>query len=429
MVFKTDSYQSVDYAFTKLCQNIQPCLETALVPVFESKGCVLKEDIISNNNIPPYSSSHMDGFALKSEDTIHASESNPITLKISNGKSLLGVPPSDVIKSGESYRIQTGGYLPNTTDAVVPIEHVRAVGYDSIEVLSPTKKGSFVYPAGSDIKEGEKVLHKGQVLRAQEMALLAFLNISMVPIFRKPIIAIIPTGTELIDDVEENKKSKTQKIVNTNGPILSCIIEELGGIPLNFAVTPDKMDILGKNIKMALLKSDIVITLGGSSVGEHDIVETTINSFGTPGVLIHGVKLDRGRVSGLGVIDGKPIFILPGPIQGALNAFIVFVRPLVRMFSGLSEKSDVKIVATITENWQARKKFSDFTKILYVNVSRSDDSFLAKPIVGETQSISLLTKSNGYIIIPEIVTSINADEKAEVNLLPGFSYIGDSWIC
>ncbi|MEJ7641617.1 MAG: molybdopterin molybdotransferase MoeA [Candidatus Nitrosocosmicus sp.] len=429
MVFKNDSYRSVNYAFTKLCQNMQPCLETALVPVFESKGCVLKEDVISNNNIPPYSSSHMDGFALKSEDTIHASESNPIALKISNGKSILGVPPSDVLKSGESYRIQTGGYLPNSTDAVVPVEHVRIVGYDSIEILSPTKKGSFVYPAGTDIKEGEKVLSKGQVLRAQEMALLAFLNISMVPTFRKPIIAIIPTGTELTDDVEENKKNKTQKIINTNGPILSCIIEEMGGIPLNFAVTPDKMDILEKNIKIALKKSDIVITLGGSSVGEHDIVETTINSFGTPGVLVHGVKLDRGRVSGLGVINGKPIFMLPGPIQGALNAFIVFVRPLVRMLSGLSQKSDVEIVATITENWQARKKFFDFTKILYVNVSRNDDRFLAKPVIGETQSMSLLTKSNGYIIIPEEVTSINAGEKYEVNLLPGFSYIGDSWIC
>jgi molybdopterin molybdotransferase len=429
MVFKTDSYRSVDYAFTKLCQHIQPCLETTLVPVFESKGCVLKEDIISNNNIPAYPSSHMDGFALKSEDTIHASESNPVTLQISNSKSILGVPPSALLKPGESYRIQTGGYLPNATNAVVPIEHVKIIGPDSIQILSPTKKGSFVYPAGTDIKEGEKVLSKGQVLRAQEMALLAFLNISMVPIFRKPIIAIIPTGTELTDDVEENKKSKTQKIVNTNGPILSCIIKEMGGVTLNFAVTPDKIDILQNNIKMALIKCDIVITLGGSSVGEHDIVEATINSFGRPGVFIHGVKLDRGRVSGLGVIDGKPICMLPGPIQGALNAFIVFVRPLVRMFSGLNQKSDLKIVATITENWQARKKFANFTKILYVSVFRDEEMFLAKPIVGETQSMSLLTKSNGYVIIPERVTSINAGEKIEVNLLPGFSYIGDSWIC
>ncbi|HYO06411.1 MAG TPA: molybdopterin-binding protein, partial [Phototrophicaceae bacterium] len=248
----------MDYAFAKLYQNIQPCLETALIPVFESKGYVLGEDIISNNSIPPYPSSHMDGFALKSDDTILASDYRPITLKISNCRSILGIPPSEVLKSGESFRIQTGGYLPNPTDAVVPIEHVRIAGSDSIEIYSPSKKGSFVYPAGSDIKEGEKVLSKGQILRAQEMALLAFLHIGMVPVFRKPVIAIIPTGTELTDDVEENKKSKTQKIINTNGPILSCIIEETGGKPLNFGVTPDKVDVLEKNIKMALIKSDIV---------------------------------------------------------------------------------------------------------------------------------------------------------------------------
>lgn len=429
MIFKPDSYHSVDYAFTKLYQHIKPCLETVLVPVFESKGCVLKEDITANNNIPPYSSSHMDGFALKSEDTIQASEFNPIKLKISNSKSILGIPPTDVLRPGESCRIQTGGYLPYPTDAVVPIENVKIVNYDSIEIFSPTEKGSFVYPAGTDFKEREKILLKGQILRAQDMALLALLNINMVPIFRKPIIAIIPTGTELTDDVDENKKNKTQKIINTNSPILSCIIEEIGGIPLNFAVTPDKTDILEKNIKIALIRSDIVITLGGSSVGEQDIVETTINSFGAPGILVHGVKLDRGRVSGLGVINGKPIIILPGPIQGALNAFIVFVRPLVRIYSGLTQKSDVKIVATITENWQARKKFFNFAKVLYVNVSRDEAEFLAKPIIGETQSLSLLIKSNGYVIIPEKVTDINAGEKIEVNLLPGFSYIKDSWIC
>src|SRR5215210_673450 len=112
MIFKTDSYQSVDYAFRKLFEHIKPCLETEFVPVFESKGCVLKEDIVTNSNMPPYSSSHMDGFALKYEETVHASEFNPIIFKISNSTSILGSPSSNILKSGEVYRIQTGGYLP-----------------------------------------------------------------------------------------------------------------------------------------------------------------------------------------------------------------------------------------------------------------------------------------------------------------------------
>jgi molybdenum cofactor synthesis domain-containing protein len=428
MIFKTDSYQSVDDAFKNLFEHIEPRLETEFVPVFKSKGCVLKEDIFSKVNIPPYPCSHMDGFALKSEETVHAKESNPVTFKISSGTSILGLSSSHILKSGEAYRIQTGGYLPKEADAVVPIENVKISDHNSIGIYSPVKKGSFVYSTGSDIRLGKKVLFRGQILRSQEMALLAYLRISSVPIFSKPRVAVIPTGTELTDDIEENKKNKIQKVINTNGPIFTCIIEEIGGIPLNFAVTPDIMSILEKNIKIALKNSDIIITLGGSSVGEHDIVVTTINSFGTPGVLVHGIKLDRGRVAGVGAINRKPIIILPGPIQGALNAFIVFVRPLIRIFSGRSPKSDSKIVATITDNWQARKKFLKFTKILYVHLSRNGDKFLAEPVIGETQSLSLLIKSNGYVIVPEEVVNIDAGQNIEVNLLPGFSYIKDSMI-
>ncbi len=290
------------------------------------------------------------------------------------------------------------------------------------------KKEILYIITGADIKKGEKVLAKGQIIRAQDMAFLAHLKFNKVPVFRKPILAIIPTGTELTDNIKENKNNKIQKVINTNSPIISSIIDEIGGIPMDYGVTPDKSDILKKKIESALEKSDIVITMGGSSVGKKDIVETTINSIGLPGVIVHGVKLDRGRVSGLAVINKKPIVILPGPIQGALSAFIVFVRPLIRLFSGLSQKNDLTILATITENWDARKKFINFTKIVYVKVSRYGNDFIATPQIGETQSISLLYKSNGYLVIPEEVTHIMAGEKIEVNLIPGFSFIKDSFI-
>jgi molybdopterin molybdotransferase len=428
MIFKTDSYISADCAFTKIFQNIKINLETKFIPVFDSKSYVLKEDIISKDDIPITSSSHMDGFALKSEDTICASEDNPLSFKISSNKSILGKHTSYILKSGEVYRIQTGGYLPYQSDAVIPIENVTRVDEKTIKIFLQVKKGSCVYPVGEDIKKGEKVLFKGQLIRAQEMSFLASLKISKIPVFRKPIVSVIPTGTELTDEIKEKKWNKVQKIINTNSHVISCIIEEIGGIPIDFGVTPDKSEILKKKIKIAIKKSDIILTIGGSSVGEHDIIESVINSLGTPGVLVHGVKLDRGRVSGLAVINDKPIIILPGPIQGALNAFIVFVRPLIRTFSGLPLKSDLTIFATITENWHSRQKFYDFKKIVYVKVSKYKDKFLATPVTGETQSISLLIKSNGYIIVPEDITNINEGDIIEINLLPGFSYIKDSLI-
>jgi molybdopterin biosynthesis enzyme len=210
--------------------------------------------------------------------------------------------------------------------------------------------------------------------------------------------------------------------------MIASLIEEIGGIPLSYKATPDNPCILKRTIEAALKDSDIILTIGGTSVGMQDIVETTINSLGEPGVLVHGVKLDRGRVSGLAVIDKKPLILLPGPVQGALNAFIVFFRPLVGVFSGRDGKSDLTVLAAITENWYARKKFTDFTKIVYLRVSKQRGEFVATPMTGETQSMSLLVKSNGYTVVPEEVTNIKAGNKIEVSLLPGFSYIKDSWV-
>jgi molybdopterin molybdotransferase len=428
MIINSDLYPSIDTAFTKLLQYIKFCQETESIQVFNSKGYVLKEDIISKDDLPQYPSSHMDGFALKSNETDNASESNPISFRISRSNSILGNRPTIVLKPGEVFRIQTGGYLPYQSDAIVPIENIKQIDDKTIHIFYPIKKGNFVYKSGADIKKGEKVLSKGQIIRVQDMAFLAHLKINKISVFKKPIVALIPTGTELTDNIEENINSKVQKVINTNSPIISGIINEIGGIPIDYGVTPDESDILKSKIKFALEKSDIVITIGGSSVGKKDIVETTINSIGLPGVIVHGVRLDRGRVSGLAVINKKPIIILPGPIQGALNAFIVFARPLIRLFSGLSQKNELTILATITENWNARKKFINFTKIVYVKVFKDVEGFMATPQVGETQSISLLYKSNGYLIIPEEVTSITAGEKIEVNLLPGFSFIKDSLI-
>jgi molybdopterin molybdotransferase len=427
MIFDPDLYLSVDTAFTKLLQYIKSCQETQFIKVFDSRGYVLKEDIVSKNDLPQYPSSHMDGFALKSIETSNASESNPISFRISRSRSILGNQPTHLLKLGEAFRIQTGGYLPYQSDTIVPIENIKQMDDKTIHIFYPVKKGNFVYNAGADIKKGEKVLAKGQIIRVQDMAFLAHLKFNMVPVFRKPIVAIIPTGTELTDNIEENKFNKIQKVINTNSPIISAIIDEIGGLPIDYGVAPDKLDILKKKMESALEKSDIVVTIGGSSVGKKDIVETTINSIGLPGVIVHGVKLDRGRVSGLAVINKKPIIILPGPIQGALNAFIVFVRPLIRLFSGLAQKKDLTILATITENWNARKKFINFTKIVYVKVCREDKGFIATPQIGETQSISLLYKSNGYLVIPEEVTHIKAGEKIEVSLMPGFSFIKDSF--
>lgn len=418
----SDPYFTVDKVFKILLENIEVPKNVELVPVFESLGRILKDDVIAPENLPVHNSSHMDGYAIRSTDVTSASKKNPILLKISLSESTLGNLPLYILKKKEAYRIQTGGYLPLKSDAVVPIENIKIVDNDLVEIVEPIEKKSFVYFAGSDIEKGKKVLCKEQTIRVQDMGLMASLRISKISVFKKPLVSIIPTGNELTEDIKENKENK---VVNTNSHIISALVGELGGIPVDMGVTPDDVSILKRKIIHALKNSDLIITIGGTSAGKQDIVKSTINSMRSSEIIAHKIKLDRGRVTGLAVVNKKPILIMPGPIQGTLNAFFVFARPLISLFSGRTTFNVFTISAIMVEDWTCRKKFHDFRKIVYVKLIKLKDKLYAKPVIGETQSISLLVNTNGYMTIPENVTNLFRGDVVQVNVLPGYSYVND----
>lgn len=419
-------YYSVRDSLNILYKNIRIDAQIELVPVFKSYGRLLGNDVITNYNIPSYNTSHMDGFAVFAKNTLKATKENPVFLKISDEHSILGKIHNHSLKRGEAYPIQTGGYLPFKSDSVIPIENIEIIKDKKlIKIVSPSKRGDFVFLTGSDIKKGKKILSKGEMIRSQEMGLMASLKLDKVAVFKKPVISIIATGDELIDAIKVNSKKYENKILNTHSHIISCIVNQVGGISYDLGISPDNPYTLKKKLNIAVTKSDLIITIGGTSVGKQDIVKPTINSMGAPGVIVNKVKLDRGRVTGLAVINHKPIIILPGPIQGALNAFFMFSLPLIRLLSGRTRTNNSSVLATLADSWSARKKFSDFKKIMYVRISQSDDGFIAKPITGDTESISLLIQSNGYAIVSEKIEHIEAGKKIRINLLPGFSYIGD----
>lgn len=419
MQLKRSSYLSIGAAYNRLARENKVRPQTELIPVLESYGRVLAKDVTSRVNIPAYDSSSMDGFAVSANDIKDASDSNPVTLRIIK-KKLSGKVQSGQLLSRRAYRIFTGGYLPRRTDTVVALETVRAVSRDWITILDSVQKGSFVCASGTDVKKGSLLLHRGYVLREQDVALLAMIQIRRVAVYRKPRVAIIPTGDELTDNIDETESGKT---LNTNTHIISRLVQESGGICLDLGSTPDDVNKIRNKIKFALEQTDITLTTAGSSMGEYDVVEQSINSLGRPGILVHGVRLDRGRVTGVGVLMGKPVIMLPGPIQGAVNAFIVFVQPLLRYLSGLPRFEGPRLVGTLTEKWEARKKFRDFAKILHVNAWLSrEGSIIAAPITGETALMTVLTKANGYLLVPEMTTVIEAGEKIFINLLPGLSF-------
>jgi molybdopterin molybdotransferase len=413
-------YTSVRASYSKLVNaiTIRPMAES----IFTEKavGRVLWTDIISHTDIPSSNCSHMDGFVVKYNDISRISQDGPIKLRVLPRRKA-DKRENQILLTGQTIRVSTGEVLPRLGDTVIPVEYTQVDSKNNTIIIQrDLAKGSFVSFKGGEIARNDLLLNARHVLRTQDLALVSILGIRKLKIFKKPRVAIIPTGNELTNEIND---AKCGKILNTNSRVISNLIETSGGIPLDLGITPDNIHKIKNKIRVALSESDIILTTGGSSVGLRDLVAESINDIGKPGILVHGVKLDRGRVTGLAALRSRPVIILPGPIQGAVNAFIVFAQPLIRIMLGLNPFNKPFISAKLTEDWNARRKFQNFTKILYVQMTRSaSGEFYAKPITGETTDITVLTGSNGFILVPERLIMLIRGQKVKINIFPGLSF-------
>jgi molybdenum cofactor synthesis domain-containing protein len=260
------------------------------------------------------------------------------------------------------------------------------------------------------------VVRKGEVIRAQEVGMLVGLAIKEVKVWKRPRIAVLATGDELTNSMSVSGT----KIRNSHAPVLLAMARALGCDTIDLGIAPDKVSAMRSKISRGLGIADIVLMTGGTSVGKHDLAGEVVGKL-QPKVLRHGVRMDRGRVSGVAVVRGKGIVMMPGPIQGAMNAFILLATPMIARLSGRKEL-DITIGAKLTTRWKARRKFPNFTKVIYLRVSNSRGVVVAEPLAGETESMSLLTDSNAYAVIPEQVTALDTGQLVNAHLLPGFSF-------
>lgn len=420
MHWTPSNYTSVRASYSNLISAIAIKPRAELIFTEQGIGRVLWTHIISHVDIPSCSCSHMDGYVVNYNDIKRISQRGPITLRVEPRiKDVKGKKQS--LQRGRTFRVSTGEALPPLGDTVVPVEYTLFDAKEgTILVQKDLTKGSFVSSKGSEIARKDVILNKGHILRAQDLALVSMLGIRKLKIFKRPTVAIIPTGNELSEEIDDIKRGK---ILNTNSRVISNLIGTLGGVTLDLGITPDNIHSIKNKIRAALSKSDIILTTGGSSVGLRDLVAESIDEIGKPGVLVHGIKLDRGRVTGLASLRNKPVIILPGPIQGAVNAFIVFAEPIIRFMLGMHPYTRPFISATLTKDWNARKKFQNFTKIVYVKMSRSaSGEFHASPVTGETTDITVLTESNGFILVPERLTMLKKGQEVKINIFPGLSF-------
>ncbi|ASJ09624.1 molybdopterin molybdenumtransferase MoeA [Thermococcus siculi] len=369
------------------------------VPLGEALGRVLAEDIASPIDVPPFDRATVDGYAVRAEDTFMASESEPVRLRVV-GEINAGDTPEIELKPGESVYISTGAPLPKGADAVIQFEDVERED-DEVVIYKPAYPSLGVMKAGADIPKGKLLLRKGTRLTFKETALLSAVGLSEVPVFRKPRVAVISTGNEVVlpgDELEQGQ------IYDINGRAIADAVRELGGEAFFLGIARDDRESLKALVEKGVECCDIVLLSGGASGGIRDLTNSIIEELGE--VKIHGIAIQPGKPTVIGLIDGKPVFGLPGYPTSCLTNFTLLVAPLLRKLIG--REGEVRKV----RKRLAHKVFSVKGRRQFLPVKIEGEK--AVPILKGSGAVTSFVDADGFIEVPENVEILDAGEEVEV---------------
>ncbi len=375
------------------------------VDLGEARGRVLAEDVISPIDVPPFHRAAFDGYAVRSSDTFGASASNPVVLKVV-GRLRPGDESEIEVNEGEAVEIATGAYLPEGADAVVPLEFSRRSG-DHVEVIKQAPPGANVDRKGSDVMRGQTVLTEGTVIGPFEMLLLASLNVTRVKVFRKPVVSIISTGSELVELGSELGRGK---IVNSNRYALESLISDLA-VPRYLGIARDDEDELGEMVKRGL-DGDLIVTIAGTSVGERDLVPKIVRSLGGK-ILFHGLSIMPGKPTLLALIDETPLIGLPGSPVAAMVAAMEVLLPVLARLSGVNGVLQwPRVRARLDRRIASRPGVRHYVR---VKLRRENGLLMATPVrVSGSGIISSLTQADGFVVVPEDVEGYEAGAEVDV---------------
>ncbi len=326
------------------------------IPLDAALGRVLAEDVKSPVDVPSFDRSNVDGFAVIAEDTFGASEEVPRPVALADEVIHTGIVPATVVRRGWAVAIATGGMMPRGADAVVMVEHADLVSASSPRSESPAEAGHYVNIgravsagsgvsfAGTDITAGETVLRRGQVLTSRDTGVLAAIGVATVDVWRKPVVAIMSTGDEIIPP---GAPMQAARIYDSNGQVLADAVRELGGEPRRLGITPDVADALRARLHEALDVADIVLLSGGTSKGAGDISYRVVAELTDPGIVAHGVALKPGKPICLAATQGRPVVVLPGFPTSAIFTFHEFVAPVLSAMAGRTHEQRATVQARL----------------------------------------------------------------------------------
>ncbi|AGB04654.1 molybdenum cofactor synthesis domain protein [Aciduliprofundum sp. MAR08-339] len=381
-------------------ENVKPVVDIEEVPLLDALHRVLAEDIVAGINVPPFARAAEDGYAVRAEDTFGAGQYSPKELKLV-GEINTGESKKIKIGRGECVKIGTGAMLPSGADAVVRVEDTEEED-GIVRVYRPVHPGFDVAPEGEDIKKDEIVLAKGTFLNPPKIGVLAALGIARVRVYRKPRIAVLPSGNELKMPGEELEPGK---IYDVNTYTISSVIKENGGKPVIFPFVMDDREDIRKKLKEAM-QYDMVVFSGGSSVGDRDLLIDVVKEHAR--VLFHGVQIKPGKPTWCAVGD-RMIFGMPGFPTSCLNDSYQFLAPAVRKMAHLPPKEERLVRARM-----ARRITSTLGRMQFFTV-RVENGY-AYPAYKTSGAITSMAYSDGYIIIPANSDLVEKDVEVEVHL-------------
>lgn len=376
----------------------------------DALGTALAEDITAPIDVPPFDRSNVDGFAVRSADLAAAGEGAPVRLGL-NGETIhCGTAPALQVAAGTATPIATGGPLPRGADAVVMVEHTQPAGSDAIDVRRAASPGQFVSYAGSDIARGEALLRAGTIIGSREVGMLAACGFAEVSVARKPRVAVISTGDEL---VQPGEMLAPAAIYDTNGAIVTAAIDENGGEAVFLGAIPDDEAQLEAAMRPALADADMLVLSGGTSKGAGDLSHRIIGRLGQPGIIAHGVALKPGKPLCLAVCDGKPVVILPGFPTSAMFTFHDMIVPVLRKIAGLPPRSDAKVSATVPVRIASELGRTEF---VMVSLVEGKDGLIAYPSGKGSGAITSFAQADGFLRIDALADQMPAGTEAEVTL-------------
>jgi len=384
------------------------------VPLAAALTRVLAADVAAPIDVPPFDRAIVDGFALRAADTVGASDTGPRRLRLNAEVIVCGHAPAGEVSPGTATTIATGGVVPRGADAVVMIEHtdlIEGAADPAIDVRRAVGPGACVSYAGSDIARGETLLRRGARIGSREIGMLAACGIADVEVVRRPTVAVLSTGNEL---VTPGSPLRPAAIYDSNGAIVAAAVREAGGEPVPFGVFPDDETALEIAVRTAFDVCDMVVLSGGTSKGAGDLSHRVASRIGAPGVIVHGVALKPGKPLCLAVTEGKPLVVLPGFPTSAIFTFHAFVAPVIRARAGLPPEAARTLEAEVPVPIASELGRKEFVLVALAEGAAGPVAF---PIAKGSGSVTSFSQADGFIEIDALASSLAAGTRARVTLI------------